>query len=133
MTLPKQRRFGQITNGGKEMKRKITTYQEDLIESLKDPKEAAAYLNAAIEDGDRAVFLLALRNVAEAQGGITVVSRKTGMNRESLYRMLSGRGNPEIKSIFSLFNSMKLKLRVEPSKSSVKPARRKSHTSVHAV
>ena len=115
------------------MKRKITTYQEDLIESLKDPKEAAAYLNAAIEDGDRAVFLLALRNIAEAQGGITVVSRKTGMNRESLYRMLSGRGNPEIKSIFSLLNSMKLKLRVEPSKSSVKPARRKSHTSVHAV
>jgi probable addiction module antidote protein len=114
------------------MKRKITTYQEDLIESLKDPKEASAYLNAAI-DGDRAVFLLALRNVAEAQGGITVVSRKTGMNRESLYRMLSGCGNPEIKSIFSLLNSMKLKLRVEPSKSSVKPARRKSHTSVHAV
>jgi DNA-binding phage protein len=49
--------------------RKVTTYQEDLVNALKDPREAAAYLNAAIEEGDRAVFLLALRNVAEAQGG----------------------------------------------------------------
>jgi DNA-binding phage protein len=43
----------------------ITEYQKDLIEALKDPAEAAAYLNAALEDGDRETFLLALR-VAEA-------------------------------------------------------------------
>ena len=52
------------------MAKKITTYQEDLIESLKDPREAAAYLNAAMEEDDRAVFLLALRNVEEAHGGM---------------------------------------------------------------
>ena len=46
---------------------KSTEYQKDLIEALKDPCEAAAYLNAAIEEGEREVFLLALRNVAEAQ------------------------------------------------------------------
>lgn len=53
------------------MAKRSTTYQEDLIEALKDPQEAAAYLNAAIEEGDRTLFLLALRNVAEAHGGMT--------------------------------------------------------------
>ena len=59
------------------MAKKVTTYQEDLVNALKDPHEAAAYLNAAIEEGDRAVFLLALRNVAEAQGGMTALARGT--------------------------------------------------------
>ena len=50
------------------MAKKITVYQEDLIEALKDPREAVAYLSAAMEEDDRALFLLALRNVAEAHG-----------------------------------------------------------------
>ena len=93
---------------------KTTTYQEDLIESLKDPEEAAAYLNAAIEEGDRAVFLLALRNVAKARGGMTSIAEKTGLNRESLYRMLSKKGNPEIESIYVLLHAVGLRLAVEP-------------------
>jgi probable addiction module antidote protein len=105
------------------MAKKTTTYQEDLIESLKDPREAAAYLNAAMEEGDRALFLLALRNVAEAHGGMSAVSQKAQLNRESLYRMLSKKGNPEIKSIFTLLDSMGLKLTIEPSKRSAKPAK----------
>jgi len=63
------------------MAKKITSYQEDLIESLKDPREAAAYLNAAMEEDDRAVFPLALRNVAEAHGGMTSVAEKARLNR----------------------------------------------------
>jgi len=96
------------------MAKRITTYQEDLIEALKDPQEAAAYLNAAMEEGDRSLFLLALRNVAEAHGGMTAVSAKAKLNRESLYRMLSKKGNPEIKSIFTLLHTMGLKLSIEP-------------------
>jgi probable addiction module antidote protein len=96
------------------MARKTATYQQDLIEALKDPREAAAYLNAAMEEGDRAVFLLALRNVAEAHGGMQAVAGKARLNRENLYRMLSRKGNPEIKSIFNLLQSMGLKLSVEP-------------------
>jgi len=96
------------------MAKKSATYQEDLIEALKDPREAAAYLNAAMEEGDRALFLLALRNVAEAHGGMATVSEKAKLNRESLYRMLSKKGNPEIKSIFNLLHSMGLKLSIEP-------------------
>ena len=58
------------------MTKKITGYQKDLIEALKDPREAAAYLNAAIEDGDKEVFLLAMRNVAQAHGGMSAVAKK---------------------------------------------------------
>jgi probable addiction module antidote protein len=97
------------------MAKKMTTYQEDLVESLKDPREAAAYLNAVMEENDRALFLLALRNVAEAHGGMAAVSEKAKLNRESLYRMLSKKGNPAIKSILTLLHSLGLKLTVEPT------------------
>ena len=92
---------------------KMTSYQQDLLKSLKDPREAAAYLNAAIEGGDRAVFLLALRNVAEAHGGMATLAEKSRLSRESLYRMLSKRGNPEIKSLYSLLQAMGLRLAIE--------------------
>jgi probable addiction module antidote protein len=95
------------------MARATTAYQNDLIEALKDPCEAAAYLNAAMEDGDREVFLLALRNVAEANGGMGAVATRAELSRESLYRMLSKRGNPEIRSLFRLLHSMGLRLAVE--------------------
>jgi len=92
----------------------ITEYQKDLIESLKDPQEAAAYLNAALEDGDRESFLLALRNIAEANGGMKAVADKAHLNRESLYRTLSRRGNPEVKTLFNLLHGVGLRLSVTP-------------------
>ncbi|MBI5885915.1 MAG: putative addiction module antidote protein [Deltaproteobacteria bacterium] len=98
------------------MTKKKTSYQEDLIEALKDPREAAEYLNAAIEDGDKEVFLLAMRNVAEAHGGMSAVAKKARMNRESLYRMLSKKGNPELKSVFNLLHVVGLKISIEPEK-----------------
>jgi probable addiction module antidote protein len=92
---------------------KVSSYQTDLIDSLKDPCEAAAYLSAAIEEGDRAVFLLALRNVAEAHGGMAAVAKKANLSRESLYRMLSGKGNPEIKSLYAVLHAIGLRLAIE--------------------
>jgi len=85
-----------------------------LIHSLQNPNEAAAYLNAAIEEGDKSVFLLALRNVAEAHGGMGKIAEKSHLSRESLYHILSQEGNPEIKSLYALLQSMGLKLSVEP-------------------
>lgn len=108
------------------MNKKITDYQEDLIESLKDPREAAEYLNAAIEDGDKEVFLLAMRNVALAHGGMAAMAKKARMSRESLYRMLSKKGNPELKSILNLLHIIGLKISIEPEKSSRSKARRKA-------
>ncbi len=105
------------------MAKKVTTYQEDLMEALKDPREAAAYLNAAMEEDDRAVFLLALRNVAEAHGGMASVAEKARLNRENLYRMLSEKGNPEIKSVLCLLRSMGLKLTIEPKSKRAKSSK----------
>jgi probable addiction module antidote protein len=115
--------IGKIINGERKMGKKITTYQEDLIEALKDPREAAAYLNVAMEEDNRSVFLLALRNVAEAHGGMTSVAEKARLNRENLYRMLSEKGNPEIKSVLSLLRSMGLKLTVEARSKAIKSTR----------
>ena len=88
-------------------------YQVSLIERLADPIEAAAYLDAALEDGDRAVFLLAIRNVIEACGGMTQIARHTGLNRENLYRVLSEQGNPELNSLEKLLKALGLRLAVE--------------------
>ena len=88
-------------------------WREYLLDSLKDPREAAEYLNAALEDGDAAVFLLALRNVAEARG-FSSLARHSKLNREHTYRILSIRGNPQLKSLSALLDALDLKLAIEP-------------------
>jgi probable addiction module antidote protein len=75
--------------------------------------EAAAYLDAALEAGDRPAFLLAIRNVIEALGGMTKIARNTGLNRENLYRVLSEQGNPELNSLEKLLKALGLRLAVE--------------------
>jgi probable addiction module antidote protein len=89
------------------------SYQDSLIRRLSDPEEAAAYLDAALEAGDRPAFLLAIRNVIDARGGMTQMARQTGLNRENLYRVLSERGNPEINSLEKLLKGLGLRLAVE--------------------
>ena len=89
------------------------SYQDSLIKGLQDPKEAAAYLDAALEEGDRAAFLLAIRHVIEALGGMTQMARDTGLNRENLYRVLSEQGNPELNSLEKLLKALGLRLAVE--------------------
>jgi probable addiction module antidote protein len=91
---------------------KSKSYHEDLIESLQNPREAEAYLNAALEEEDPELFLLALRNVAEAQGGVAQLAEKTKLNRESLYKMLSERGNPELRSLDALLHALGFRLAV---------------------
>lgn len=86
-------------------------YEEILLEDLKDPAEAAAYLEAALEDADPSVFLLALRQVAQAQG-MANVARKAHVGRESLYKTLSANGNPELRTINRLLHAMGLRLSV---------------------
>ena len=93
--------------------RKVTEkYERNLREDLVDPVEAAEYLNAALEDGSQEVFLMALKDVANARG-ISEIARETNLNRENLYRILSTQGNPKLKSLNSLLHSVGLKLSVE--------------------
>jgi probable addiction module antidote protein len=89
-------------------------YHDYLIAGLKDRREAAEYLNAAMQDEDPRVFLIALRNVAEARGlGITKLARRAKLNRESLYRMLSKKGNPELQSLTHILDALGMKLSVK--------------------
>ena len=93
---------------------KSRSYRSDLLESLKDPVEAAEYLNAALEEGEPKVFLLALRDVVDSYGGMSKLAASTSLNRENLYRMLSSKGNPEFFSLSSVLSAVGFRLAVEP-------------------
>ncbi len=82
-------------------------------EILKDRDFAAEYLSAAIEEEEPDLLLLALRNVANAQGGIKKLALKTKLNRESLYRMLSKKGNPGIYNLQAVFNALGFQIQVK--------------------
>jgi len=97
------------------MKNVTEKYENNLKEDLFDPVEAAAYLNAALEDGSQEVFLMALKDVANAKG-ISEIARETKLNRENLYRILSTQGNPKLQSLNSVLHSVGLKLSIEVEK-----------------
>ena len=88
-------------------------YKDSLLERLQDPEEAAAYLDAALEEGDKAVFLLALRDVAEARGGIQGLAERADLSGESLDRSLSEKGNPELESLGKFLHAIGLRLAIE--------------------
>lgn len=77
------------------------------------PRNAAAYLEAALETGDRGDLMHALRDIAEARGGIAKLAQETGLNRETLYRTLSRNGNPQLSSLLVILKASGLKLSVE--------------------
>jgi probable addiction module antidote protein len=91
------------------------SYRKGLLESLRNPDDAAQYLKACLEDEDARVFLLALRDVADAHGGIRAPSRDTHVNRENLYRMLSKSGNPSLHSFAAVLNGCGLRLAIQPA------------------
>jgi probable addiction module antidote protein len=95
------------------MGKKTTSYRKLLHENLQDPQYAAEYLNAALEDGDDKVFLLALRDVAAAKG-IAQLAAEANLNRESTYRMLSEQGNPSLSSLWAVLDTLGLRLHFEP-------------------
>lgn len=90
-------------------------YKEHLLKSLEDPKEAAAYLDACLEDEDPHIFLLALKDVAEARGGMGELSKKSSLNRQSLYRSLSKTGNPKLINVRTMLASLGLKFHITPA------------------
>ena len=80
----------------------------------KDQAFAAEYLKAAMEDTEEPrVLLIALRHIAEARGGIAKIAKAAGVERESLYRALSPRGNPRLSTLFAVTKAMGLTLTVE--------------------
>lgn len=91
-------------------------HRPTLLAWLKNTENAAAYVEVAIEEGDPAFILQALRDVAEAHGGVARIAEKTGLNREALYRTLSKRGNPQLKSLTAILDATGLRLSVTTRK-----------------
>jgi probable addiction module antidote protein len=94
------------------VKQRLRTYDEFLAEHLKDLELCAAYLEGNLNEYDKEYFLVALRNVVAANGGILSLSRKTKLNRANLYRMMSEKGNPEIMTLNKVLNAIGLRLSV---------------------
>jgi probable addiction module antidote protein len=94
------------------------SYHDELIESLKKPKEADAYLRIAMEeyhdDGDLEALLIALRNIAEARGGMGKLAKKTHLNRQNLYNALSEKGNPTLDTFELILKGLGYRLSIQP-------------------
>lgn len=97
------------------MKRTVS-HDKFMRERLADAEFAAGYLQAAIADGEPAVLLLALRRIADAQGGMAKLAQRTGLTREALYRTLSKEGNPRLSSLQAILGATGLYLTVTTSK-----------------
>jgi probable addiction module antidote protein len=108
----------------------VSHHEWEVRELREDPEFAVEYLKAALESLDnpdeRAGSLVMLRALAEACGGLGAVAAKAGISRESLYRSLSPKGNPTLKTLVAVLNTMGLRLSVvpQPKKTRKRPARR---------
>lgn len=86
----------------------------DASEHLDSEEMVFAYMNAAMEEGDPALFTAALGDIARARG-MTEIAKKAGLSRESLYRALSSEGNPEFATIMRVMTAMGLRMAVAPA------------------
>ena len=94
---------------------KTENYDAFLLEELRDPELAAEYLTAAIEDGSTELFLIALRNVAEAHGGVSQIAEAAHLNRQTMYRTLSSEGNPTLSTLMTILRVVGLHLSFSPA------------------
>ena len=91
----------------------IQTYPWDAAEHLETKEDIAAYLEAALEDGDPSLVVAALGDIARSKG-MTHIARETGLGRESLYKALSIEDNPEFATVLKVLQSLGLRLQVVP-------------------
>jgi probable addiction module antidote protein len=88
---------------------KFKTKKWDSAEYIKTPEDVAAYLDAALEDGDPALIAVVLGNIARSKG-MAIVAKKAGLGRESLYKALSKGGNPKLDTVLKVVHALGLKL-----------------------
>ena len=92
---------------------KTTSRIWDPAEHLQTDEDMAAYLEAALEEGDASLFAAALGDIARAKG-MSQLARETGLGRESLYKALSPTGNPEFATILRVVSALGLRLHASP-------------------
>lgn len=81
-------------------------FRDDLTESLKNPKEAQAFLDEALKEDDPATFLELLRILAKSEGGMTAVAKRSSLHRVAVYKMLSKDANPSFRNVLSITKAM---------------------------
>lgn len=100
--------------------RKYRTWHQILMEDLADSAEAIGYLDVSLEeyqiDGDTSFFLRGLRNVVEAQGGVAEVAKRTGMDPETLSKILSSEEAPHFDTFLIILKALGCRLSIEPLK-----------------
>jgi probable addiction module antidote protein len=89
----------------------VQTKPWDVAEHIETKEDMAAYLEAALEDGNPQLIAAALGDIARSTG-MTQIARETGLGRESLYKALSPEGNPEFSTILRVFQALGLRLHV---------------------
>ena len=92
----------------------IETRPWDAAEHLETAEDMAAYLDAALEDGDAGVIVAALGDIARAKG-MAQIAREAGLGRESLYKALAPTGNPEFITILKVARALGLQFHVQPA------------------
>lgn len=90
------------------------SYDDYLVKSMKDPVEAAAYIEAVMELDDPAALLVALRHVAKAHG-MAEVARRADVGDKTLFKALSENGNPTLTTIHKVLHAVGLRLSVAPA------------------
>ncbi|MEM5493989.1 addiction module antidote protein [Hoeflea sp. AS16] len=91
----------------------LATQPFDTAEFLDSPEMVSAYLDAALADGDPALFAATLGDIAKARG-MSDIARNAGVTREALDKALSGKGDPRMPTLFGVIKALGLKLKVEP-------------------
>jgi len=97
--------------------RKYRKFKDYHIEQLRDPDDAEIYLSVAIEDYEKDedidAFLLAVRDVAEAQGGISKLAERLSLTDGGLNKVLSANGNPQLNIIRKILHELGFKFAIE--------------------
>jgi len=94
---------------------KLETRPWDASEHLETEEDMAAYLDAALEDGDAALVVAALGDIARAKG-MSQIAREAGLGRESLYKALATTGNPEFATILKVVRALGLQFHVQAAR-----------------
>lgn len=91
---------------------RLKNYKDDLNQRLRDPEYAAEYLAQVLAEKDSAAFLIALKDVVEASGGMGNLAGRVGLKRPSLYKILSKNGNPTLETLQEILKPLGLRVSI---------------------
>lgn len=102
---------------------KYRKFRDYHLEQLRDPEDAKIYLSVALEDFEKNedidAFLLAVRDVAEAQGGVSKLAKRVSLTDERLYKILSEKGNPQLNTMRQILHELGFKFSIEARENQV--------------